>query len=270
MFRYFKESGKESIVLNAFVRILTTITYALNSFQIGIVGRTGAGKSSLLRALFRLTEPEGQIFIDGVDTKTISLRDLRKRISIIPQDPVLFLGSLRRNLDPFSEYSDENLWNVIDAVELKNVVSDLPTGLETEMHEGGVNFSVGQRQLICLARALLRHSKIIVIDEATANVDRKQVSIFFVVFTLTDALIQSTIKNRFVESTVLTIAHRLNTIMDSDRVMVLSYGELIEFDHPHVLLKQKNSMFGTLVAETGRENAELLKQLAYTSYISKH
>uniref|UniRef100_A0A914ZNB2 ABC transmembrane type-1 domain-containing protein n=2 Tax=Parascaris univalens TaxID=6257 RepID=A0A914ZNB2_PARUN len=223
--------------------------------KIGIVGRTGAGKSSLLRALFRLTEPDGSVLIDGLDTKKVVLQELRKRLSIIPQDPVLFIGSLRRNLDPFAEFSDDDLWSALEQVELKTAVSDLSSGLETHMQEGGANFSVGQRQLICLARALLRNARIIVIDEATANVDPE-----------TDALIQRTIKARFISSTVLTIAHRLNTIMDSDRVMVLENGRLIEFDHPHILLQREDGVFASLVAETGAQNSALLRRLAEACY----
>uniref|UniRef100_A0A914X483 Uncharacterized protein n=1 Tax=Plectus sambesii TaxID=2011161 RepID=A0A914X483_9BILA len=236
--------------------VLDQITFDVRPKEkIGIVGRTGAGKSSLLRALFRLTEPEGKIMIDDIDTKTIGLHDLRKRLSIIPQDPVLFIGTLRKNLDPFIEFTDEQLWSALEQVELKAAVSELPLLLETHMQEGGANFSVGQRQLVCLARALLRNSRILVIDEATANVDPE-----------TDSLIQETIKSRFVDSTVLTIAHRLNTIMDSDRVMVLENGHLMEFDHPHVLLQNENSLFAGLVAETGKSNTHFLKRMAAQTY----
>jgi ABC-type multidrug transport system fused ATPase/permease subunit len=222
--------------------------------KVGIVGRTGAGKSSLIAALFRLANVKGNIRIDGLDTGTIGLHDLRKHISIIPQDPVLFSGTLRRNIDPFDMYPDYMLWRVLDDVELKDSISDT-LGLDTHVAEGGSNFSVGQRQLVCLARAILRSNRILMLDEATANVDPQ-----------TDSLIQKTIRTKFAECTVLTIAHRLNTIMDSDRVLVMEVGTMVEFDHPHVLLQNKKGHFYSMVQETGHVMAEQLSRTAEECY----
>ncbi len=200
---------------------------------IGIVGRTGAGKSSLTVALFRLVEPaQGRIIIDEEDITQLALHDLRKKLTIIPQDPVLFSGTLRINLDPFSLHSDEEVWRALQLAHLHDFASNLEQGLEHEVSEGGENVSVGQRQLICLARALLRKTKVLILDEATAAVDLE-----------TDDLIQATIRKEFADSTVLTIAHRLNTIMDYDRIMVLDRGEIKEFDSPGSLLANEKSIF---------------------------
>ncbi|XP_038064939.1 multidrug resistance-associated protein 4-like [Patiria miniata] len=219
--------------------------------KVGIVGRTGAGKSSLMTVLMRLAEPTGTVMIDGINTGLIGLHDLRKKVSFIPQDPVLFSGTLRKNLDPFSEHSDSDIWRAVEEVELKPAIEELPDKLEAVLTEGGTNFSVGQRQLLCLARAILRKNKILIVDEATANVDIR-----------TDRLIQATIRRRFKHCTVLTIAHRLNTIMDLDKVMVLDAGQLIEFDEPYVLLQTKDSIFSKMVQETGKAEAAKLLQIA--------
>ncbi|KAK5637847.1 hypothetical protein RI129_000155 [Pyrocoelia pectoralis] len=183
--------------------------------KIGIIGRTGAGKSSIVNALLRLSYTTGEILIDNVDIRNLNLQALRSKISVIPQDPTLFSGTLRKNLDPFEEYEDKDLWNVLKEVELKDFFASLPQGLCHGINQGGTNVSVGQRQLICLARAILRNNKILVMDEATANVD-----------TETDALLQRTIREKFKYCTVLTIAHRLETIIDSDKVLVMSDGEV--------------------------------------------
>ncbi|KAI4466024.1 atp-binding cassette sub-family c [Holotrichia oblita] len=219
--------------------------------KIGIVGRTGAGKSSLTSALFRLAPLDGDIIIDSLNTMNLGLHDVRSKISIIPQEPVLFSASMRYNLDPFNEYSDKDIWNALNQVELKNMLSSL----EYKVEEGGNNFSVGQRQLICLARAIIRRNKILVLDEATANVDPE-----------TDNLIQRTIRNKFRDCTVLTIAHRLNTIMDSDRIIVMDAGRIVECDHPHLLLQNENGYFTKLVMETGDTMFHSLKKIAQDAY----
>uniref|UniRef100_A0A8C7QTM5 Multidrug resistance-associated protein 4 n=1 Tax=Oncorhynchus mykiss TaxID=8022 RepID=A0A8C7QTM5_ONCMY len=219
--------------------------------KVGIVGRTGAGKSSLASALFRLAEPEGRIYIDGVLTSEIGLHDLRQKMSIIPQDPVLFTGTMRKNLDPFHQHTDEDLWNALQEVQLKSVVEELPNKMETVLAESGSNFSVGQRQLVCLARAILRKNRILIIDEATANVDPR-----------TDELIQKTIRDKFRECTVLTIAHRLNTIIDSDRILVLGAGMIQEFDEPYVLLQNQESALYRTVQQMGKAEAASLLESA--------
>lgn len=227
--------------------------------KVGIVGRTGAGKSSIITALFRLTEPKGVIVIDGVSVTEIGLHDLRRKISIIPQDPILFTGSVRKNLDPFSDHKDAELWEALEEVQLKSAVLEMPEGLETKLSEGGSNFSMGQRQLVCLARAILRRNRVLILDEATANVDPT-----------TDGLIQETIRKKFSDCTVLTIAHRLNTIMDADRILVLDAGRIMEFDEPHILLQNEKGMLYQMVQQTGHSTANYLKNVAKTNYDLKH
>ena len=219
--------------------VLKNVSFRTEKEQkIGIVGRTGAGKSSLITALYRLTEPKGDILIDGQSIKSKKLKDLRESISIIPQDPVLFSGSLRMNLDPFNCYSDGEIWKVLSMANLDAFVLTLPKALQHLITEGGDNLSVGQRQLMCLARALLRKTKILVLDEATANVDLK-----------TDELIQKTIRNEFKECTVLTIAHRLNTIMDYSKILVLDQGEVVEYDTPKNLMSDKTTIFHAMCVD---------------------
>ncbi|GEQ67234.1 hypothetical protein JCM33374_g898 [Metschnikowia sp. JCM 33374] len=228
--------------------------------KVGIVGRTGAGKSSLTLALFRMIEPtSGQINIDGINSSSIGLFDLRTQLNIIPQDAHAFEGSVRENLDPFGSYSDETLWKVLEMAHLKSHVESMKTdvkkdskkdkdgeepkpqvGLDAKVVEGGSNLSSGQKQLLCLARALLKESKVLVLDEATAAVDVQ-----------TDKIIQETIRTEFKDKTILTIAHRLDTIMDSDRVLVLERGTVKEFDTPANLLKNTDSEFYSLCKEGG-------------------
>ncbi|KAK2714884.1 hypothetical protein QYM36_009173 [Artemia franciscana] len=214
--------------------VLKGINCSINGGEkVGIVGRTGAGKSSLTLGLFRIIEPaKGTIKIDGLDITRMGLHSLRSRLTIIPQDPVLFSGTLRMNLDPFKQHTDEDIWRALELAHLKTFALTLSAGLQHEVSEGGENLSVGQRQLVCLARALLRKTKVLILDEATAAVDLE-----------TDDLIQATIRKEFSDCTVITIAHRLNTIMDSTRVMVLDKGQIIEFDSPSVLLANKSSIF---------------------------
>ncbi|RZC22690.1 ABC tran domain containing protein [Asbolus verrucosus] len=219
--------------------------------KIGIVGRTGAGKTSIISALFRLVRFEGCILIGGVDINKVPLQTMRSKISIIPQDPVLFSGSVRENLDPFNQFEDAKLWSILDELDLKNFVSNLPAGLGSQILEKGSNLSVGQRQLFCLARALLRGNKILVLDEVTANVDLR-----------TDSLIQLAIKTKLVDCTVLIIAHRLHTIMNCDKVLVMGAGRILEYDHPHRLLANENGALHNLVLKTGHCMTNHLKKVA--------
>ncbi|KAG0359164.1 Canalicular multispecific organic anion transporter 2 [Podila minutissima] len=221
--------------------------------KIGIVGRTGAGKSSLTLALFRIIEAAnmelekiaveedgGSIWIDGVDISTIGLEALRQNLAIIPQDPTLFVGTVRDNLDPFEQCQDAELWEALERAHLKMYISSKPGGLSYEVTQNGENFSVGQRSLICLARALLRKTKILVLDEATAAVDVE-----------TDELIQKTIRSEFADRTILTIAHRIKTVMDYDKILVLEKGRVQEYESPETLLQHADSLFYNLAQQAG-------------------
>ncbi|CBI35972.3 unnamed protein product, partial [Vitis vinifera] len=206
--------------------------------RVGIVGRTGSGKTTLISALFRLVEPEsGKIFIDGLDICSIGLKDLRMKLSIIPQEPTLFKGSIRTNLDPLGLYSDDEIWEALEKCQLKATISSLPNLLDSYVSDEGENWSAGQRQLFCLGRVLLKRNRILVLDEATASID-----------SATDAILQRIIRQEFSNCTVITVAHRVPTLIDSDMVMVLSYGKLVEYDEPSNLM-ETNSSFSKLVAE---------------------
>ncbi|GAB9475752.1 Atp-binding protein [Globisporangium polare] len=218
--------------------VLHKVSFAIRGGEkVGICGRTGAGKSSLLLALFRLIHcTDGHIAIDGVNIAELDLHDLRARMAIIPQDPVLFAASIRFNLDPTGLASDETLWNAIRKAHLHKFISGLPGQLEALVLEGGDNFSVGERQLICLARAIIRNSKILCLDEATASMDHT-----------TDALIQASIRDEFAAATVLTIAHRVETILDYDKILVLKAGRVSEFGSPSELRSRKNGEFASML-----------------------
>ncbi|XP_077300826.1 ATP-binding cassette subfamily C member 4-like [Arctopsyche grandis] len=226
-----------------------------NGWKVGIVGRTGAGKSSLISALFRLANVRGNIAIDDVETSKISLQDLRCKISIIPQEPILFSASVRYNLDPFNKYDDATLWGILETVSLKESIPSL----DFQISEGGLNFSLGQRQLICLARAILKNNQILVLDEATASMDPQ-----------TDSFIQNIIREKFAHCTVLTIAHRLNTIIDSDRILVMDAGRSVEFDCPYLLLQKPYSQLSSMVRETGDSMAATLRAIAEKSYVERN
>lgn len=220
--------------------------------KIGIVGRTGSGKSTLLISLLRIVElTNGKITIDDIDVSGIGLHDLRNKIAIIPQEPVMFVGTIRSNLDPFNNSTDQEIWKALDAVFLGDKIRNTPSKLETAVTENGKSVSQGQRQLLCIARAVLSKAKILVLDEATASLDAQ-----------TDAMIQDAIKKNFGDLTMLTIAHRLNTIIESDRVLVMDAGRVAEFDEPVKLLQNKDGIFTSLVEQTGPSAAQKLSESA--------
>ncbi|KAF5294167.1 hypothetical protein FQR65_LT10878 [Abscondita terminalis] len=218
-------------------KVLEDINFKIKSKEkIGIVGRTGAGKTSIISTLFRMYDFEGTITIDDVDIKTLSLSLIRSKISIIPQDPVLFSGTVRSNLDPYSEYSDVVLWNALEEVEMKQSIGSL----QSQIFEGGFDFSLGEKQLFCLARAIVRNNIILILDEATANIDAH-----------TDSIIQKIIKEKFSNCTIITIAHKLNTVLDSDKVLVMDSGKIVELGSPAKLLENQNSLFYKMVKSSG-------------------
>uniref|UniRef100_A0ACD5V339 Uncharacterized protein n=1 Tax=Avena sativa TaxID=4498 RepID=A0ACD5V339_AVESA len=214
--------------------------------KVGIVGRTGSGKSTLIQALFRIVEPRvGTIEIDNVDLSKIGLHDLRGRLSIIPQDPTMFEGTVKGNLDPLNEYSDQHIWETLDKCQLGDIVRQSPKKLDSIVVENGENWSVGQRQLFCLGRVLLKRSNVLVLDEATASVDSS-----------TDAIIQQTLREEFGDCTVLTVAHRIHTVIDSDLILVFSEGRIIEYDTPSRLLEDEKSEFSRLIKEYSRRSKD--------------
>jgi len=226
--------------------------HIMDKEKVGVVGRTGSGKTTLLMALFRMFElAYGKIIIDNVNIAQLPLREVRSRLAIIPQEPVMFKGTVRSNLDPFSESPDKELWDALEMVHLKEAIAELPDGLDAAVAEGGSNFSLGQKQLVCMARCVLKKTRILVLDEATAAMDLQ-----------TDSLIQKTIRRVFKERTTITIAHRLDTIIFSDRILAMAQGQLKEFDTPDNLLKHPNSMFNKLVDDTGPHASATLRRMA--------
>jgi len=262
---YMRYPNTENCVLNG-------LNFTANAgMKVGIIGRTGAGKSSIIQALFRIVEIEERIGscieVDGVDTKSVGLELLRGGLSILPQTPVIFSGTIRKNLDPFDETEEDDLWDALEKVHLKQYVESLEKGIETDMSMSNAVFSVGQKQLICLARAMLRKSKIVVLDEATANVDFA-----------TDNLIQEKINEIFKDCVVLTIAHRLSTIAHYDKILVLDKGKMMEYDHPYRLLVKKEGdtritneegEFTKMVLRNGDKVAREIFNRAYTAYYEK-
>ena len=243
-------------VSNLYMKYRENYDYALKdlSFTIeagtktGIIGRTGAGKSSIMQTLFRLVNPEkGVILIDGQDYMQAGLHELRKQMSVIPQSATLFIASLKDNLDPFHEHTDEEIIEVLNNVKLGDLLNGLPDGLNSQINSKGLSLSAGQKQLVCLARAILRKNKIVMIDEATANVDSE-----------TDEFIQSQIMDIFKESTVIVIAHRLRTVIESDWIIVMDQGYTKEEGHPKILVKNKESALMQMIMHTGPDESRYL------------
>ena len=210
--------------------------------RVGVVGRTGAGKSSILSCLFRLYPIEGTICIDGVDINLLGVQELRKSLAVIPQDPVLLSDTLRANIDPSATHTDEQIWRTLHVCSLAEFVdTQLPKKLDEHIQSAGKKLSVGERQLVCLCRALLRRPKVLLLDEATANVDRQ-----------TDELIQATIANELGECTLITIAHRLNTLLNYDKILVLDQGRAVEFDTVERLMDKPDGLFRRML-ESSRD-----------------
>ncbi|KAJ3292413.1 hypothetical protein HDU79_001439 [Rhizoclosmatium sp. JEL0117] len=226
--------------------------------KVGVVGRTGSGKSTLMDSFFRLIEAQsGTISIDGENISSLGLKKLRTSIQMIPQNPVLFDGTVRSNIDVLTKYSDDDLWYALECVGMKEYVSGLSGKLDSPITEGGTNLSAGQRQLLCLAKVLLEKSKILIMDEATSSVDAES-----------DKRIQDSMKTYFKDATVLSVAHRLNTIAAFDKVLVLENGKVAEFEPPHLLLSREGTIFGEMVNATGVANAAVIREIAKDHYYS--
>ncbi|CAD6587814.1 MAG: hypothetical protein CYPHOPRED_004148, partial [Cyphobasidiales sp. Tagirdzhanova-0007] len=244
-------------------RVLHDVSFEVQSGEkIGIVGATGSGKSSLALSFFRFVETdEGTITIDGLDIGKIGLQDLRSRLTIIPQDPTILSGTIRSTLDPLDEYPDHEIFDALKRARLlpaEPVPMEDEEGnfnpfynLETEVSEQGQNFSAGERQLLCLARALLKQHPLILMDEATSSVDYE-----------TDTLITATIAEEFKHSSLLVIAHRLRTVIGFDKILVLDIGRVVEFDSPAKLIADSNSRFHALCKATGRREFKVLQRLS--------
>eukprot|EP00388_Colpodella_angusta_P018565 GDKJ01046256.1.p1 GENE.GDKJ01046256.1~~GDKJ01046256.1.p1 ORF type:complete len:670 (+),score=36.90 GDKJ01046256.1:169-2010(+) len=234
--------------------VLKDVSFSISDgMKVGVVGRTGSGKSTVILSLFRMLELEegSSINVDGQNIADISLSDLRSRITIIPQDPVLFAGTMRSNLDPFNNHTDEELWDALQKSNIKERIASEKAGLDCPVKERGGNFSVGERQLLCLARAIMKKCSILLLDEATASVDFAA-----------DQLIQETIRTVFRQCTVITVAHRLSTIIDADKVVVLGEGKVIEDGTPIELLNNDSGVFTSMLKQLGDTEFANLKTLA--------
>jgi len=240
--------------------VLKGITFSIRTGEkIGVVGRTGAGKSSLIVALYRLANiSKGKIHVDSIDCSRVKLRKLRRSMAIIPQEPVMFSGTLRSNLDPFNEHKDEELMDVLNKCLLGSMLAANEDGLYAKVEQLGANYSLGTQQLICLARAMLNPSRILLLDEATAALDSD-----------TNAAVQHVIREHFSDRTIFTIAHRLDTIIDSDRILTMNHGVVAEFDAPHVLLSNPDSVFRELCMNTGKAKFEALAAKARANAAAK-